>query len=74
MPNPAGDHFYLSAQGGSPVGAVEIADAAGHSVYSGNIAMDGRTPLGISNLAPGFYTVYVNSGADKQVFKLIVSR
>lgn len=74
MPNPATDYFYLSAQGGSPVGAVEIADAAGHSVYSGTIAMDGQTPLGISGLATGFYTVYVNSSADRQVFKLIVSR
>ena len=66
-PNPTTDAFRVQAPGDcAPLYTLTVYDALGRKVASqAGLAADGRTPVGVASLAPGWYVAELRS--DQQV-------
>jgi len=62
FPNPVTDHFIIQSTGLRDINMISISDVSGKIVWEKQIKFQSdMTPIDVSNLAPGIYTVLLNN-------------
>jgi uncharacterized protein YjdB len=76
FPSPASDKLFVQwGEGANQSATVTLTDAAGHSVHTSGISMNGagRTAIDVNGLAAGMYLVQVKGAGISYTCKVVVS-
>ena len=73
-PNPAAVSVTVAWEGAAPgTGMITVRNSAGKEVlHTRATFFSGRTELTVGTLPPGWYSLYVQAGAERRVARLVV--